>query len=203
VAYGEQKEADLIRYLTEFRGPGRHLYLPLLFRRDDPDPGRMMSRWDSLLTGIAQDPELRDVTEKELQRISHDSPESLSALILLAQIHTLSGDTPKATESAKRLAKWIADRPLSKRANNESETLSAQESDQMALWMIARQCLTQPEQAEIGKALGERALTVSRHEATRQGQFSILTEWLRMARKAGDKLTEDRLNQELDTITME
>ncbi len=197
-AFGELKSDTFVQYLERFDATGP-LNLGLFVRQTDPARGRMQCRWDALLTEIARDADLKARAQAAIARICRAQSDTLAPLILSSQLSFAAGDREQAADAVAKLVRLIDKQPLRKESDlaitREQQRLA--ETDQIALWLVARECLTQPALVESGKKLGRRAIEVSRPISNVEFSYAILTEWIRIADEAGDSVSAARMKAEL------
>lgn len=68
------------------------------------------------------------------------------------------------------------------------------------MWLIARDCLTQPSLSTGGELLGQQALNSTRLLRMPNFETAILTEWVHIAQSSGRREIVARLTNELQKI---
>lgn len=152
VAFGELKPEHVVEFLEQFDVKNRSLNPRLFVRQSDPGRGRIQTRWEMMLSGIANNEELNRRTRTAIEKIAAAQSDSVMPLILLAQL-SLASDGKDLTKAIDRLTQFAQQHPLTK-----AKAATSADGDQIALWLIARDCLTRPELKTAASELGDRAL---------------------------------------------
>jgi hypothetical protein len=199
-AFGELKPESLTEYLETF-DDSRQLSFHLFVRQSDPGRGRIQSRWNPLLSSISQDAKLAARTQVALDRLCATETDKLAPLVLSAQLSLATGQGDKS-DALEKLIRFVDEHPLDKASSAEesNEPRVMLEAAQIALWLVARECLTHPPLTTMGEKLGQRSLQASRRNVTQQFTIAILTEWILIAGEIGDSETAKCLKQELDQV---
>src|SRR5262249_41162889 len=136
VAFGELKPETAIEYLEQFDTSQRSLSPRLFVRQSEPGRGRMQSRWDVILSSISDNQEMNVRARSALDKVAKAQPNSVTPLILNALL-SLAGDEKQAQTAVARLVQFVDKHPLRKADSPAAD-------DQIALWLVARECLTRP-----------------------------------------------------------
>ncbi|MBS0206479.1 MAG: tetratricopeptide repeat protein [Planctomycetes bacterium] len=196
VAFSEVKPEVLVEYLEDLQTQGRMLNLHLFVRSTDPGQGRMYSRWGSLLGEVSRNPSLAERVRVALDRTTTTEPDRIEPLLVSALLAMSARDESRRTAMVEKLVKFIEDHPLEK----DSTSMKPIPMDWIGLWLIARECLTQPAMAASGDKLGQQALQSARVMRMPEFERAILTEWIRIAAASNQQETVDRLTNELGQI---
>ena len=178
VAFGELKAEKVVEFLEQF-DPATQVLNPWLFvRQSDPGRGRLLSRWEMILSGVGADETLKNRALVALDRIAQSQPDSLMPRFLAALL-SISDQKPLPAKFAAELVQFITKHSLS----NPGAPATIGDQDQIALWLIARHCLTRPELEETGRKLGERAIAASQQANIQSFQVAIANEQQAAARQ--------------------
>lgn len=166
---------------------------------------KLVGVWDHAIAQIAKDKELSLQTRETLDLAGKRFPQSPAPLVYSAQLAFELGDSEEAASFVKALVQRIKDIPLAEPAIPAADGAAAKSSaeadlDQIALWLVARRCLTDPRLESPGEVLGQRALAASKLDRSGYYQNVILSEWLLIAKSAQNQAWIERLKQELKTI---
>ncbi|HVK78975.1 MAG TPA: hypothetical protein VM915_00050, partial [Verrucomicrobiae bacterium] len=129
-----------------------------------------------LIAGLAASPELADELEKQLVQLGAAHPKDLTVRVLAAALAIQRGEQVRIDEALHLLMEAAAAAPLEplaegQRANSRQRAAAL---PQLALWVVADQCLKQPELAERGGLLAERALEAARRQTDANYAVAIL-----------------------------
>ena len=168
--------------------------LLLILESRDLDRTHMTSALSSLFTAVASNPQMVEKTKAALVEIRSKSPDDLSTLILVAQLSKALNDTENNSAVVGQLVDLIDRVPLEPQPEKGSFTAKQREAakQQIALWLVSRDCLKQEPLRTSGVKLGERALEAARRQTDHGFELAILREWGQLAIEAGDKETAER-----------
>ena len=168
--------------------------LLLILESRDLDLTRMTSALSSLFTAVASNPQMAEKTKEALVEIRSKSPDDFSTLILVAQLSEALNDAENNSAVVGQLVDLIDRMPLEPQPEKGSFTAKQRETakQQMALWLVGRDCLKQEPMRAAGVKLGERALEAARRQTDHGFELAILREWGQLAIEAGDKQTTER-----------
>src|SRR5207244_4066534 len=131
------------------------------------------------LDATAKTPELRGEALAKLAELAGRLPRDLSVQTAAALIALLDNKPEKAAEAVERLSRLIEETPLEPlpangRANSRQRTAAA---PQIAVWLVARECLKKDPLRPQGVKLGERALAAAKRQLETHYSLAILREW--------------------------
>ena len=177
--------------------------LLLMLETRDLDKTTMSSALSNLVSGIASNPEMVAKTKSALSDIRANNPGDFAVLILVAQMAETLKDTENQSAVVKQLIELVDEKPLEPQPEKGGFTTKQRDAakQQMALWLVGRECLKHESLRASGIKLGERALEASRRQADHGYTLAILREWGQLALQAGDKqVAEQRWTEMLDVV---
>ena len=180
-----------------------HIDLLLLLESRDLDKTTMSSALSNLVSGIASNPEMVAKTKTALSEIRANNPGDFAVLILVAQMAETLKDTENQSAVVKQLVELVDERPLDPQPEKGGFTTKQRDAakQQMALWLVGRECLKHDSLRESGTKLGERALEAARRQTDHGYALAILREWGQLALQAGDKeVAEQRWTEMLEVV---
>ncbi len=164
----------------------------------------MASPLTALLQSIAQQEKLRASIGDRLRELRSQHPTDVSIGITLAAFEqgTKSGT---AGEALRELDALVAAQPLAEvpegRRPNSRQRREALLS--VPLWLVARECLTTPEYADIGERLATRALDAARRQVDRKYLVAILYDWGQRSLAQGNRAqAEQKWSELLEQVTL-
>src|SRR5439155_10416934 len=106
----------------------------------------------------------------------------------------LDNKPEKAAEAVERLSRLIEETPLEPlpangRANSRQRTAAA---PQIAVWLVARECVKKDPLRPQGVKLGERALAAAKRQLEPHYSLAILREWGQIDSDRGDKVAAEK-----------
>ena len=180
-----------------------HVDLLLLLESRDLDKTTMSSALSSLVSGIASNPEMVAKTKTALSDIRAKAPGDFAVLILVAQMAEPLKDTENQSAVVKQLVELVDATPLEPQPEKGGYTTKQRDiaKQQMALWLVGRDCLKHESLRASGIKLGERALEAARRQTDHGYALAILREWGQLAIQAGDKeAAEQRWTEMLEVV---
>ncbi len=177
--------------------------LLLMLESRDLDKTTMSSALANLVAGIASNPQMIEKTKTALSNVRATSPEDLAVLILVAQMAGTLNDTENQSAAVKQLVELVDEKPLEPQPEKGGFTTKQREiaKQQMALWLVGRECLKHDSLRASGIKLGERALEAARRQTDHGYALAILREWGQIAIQAGDKeAAEQRWTEMLEVV---
>ena len=160
-------------------------------RRRYDDSNLTVSRYTSLLAIILKEksasPALVTEIDSYLKKLAGEHPQDFQ--VAIAETLFAMAKRPEAQKAAlDRLEKLVDATPLEeipagKRANSRQRAVATQ---QIPLWLVARECLAKPETSALGNKLANRALAASQRLPKDKSSPSIIFELAGLALKRGD-----------------
>ncbi|TWT72849.1 DUF1583 domain-containing protein [Allorhodopirellula solitaria] len=163
----------------------------------------MESAYVALLIRLSQDTESATAIVKRLDDLGRQYPDDVSIAIADAAWKLQSG-REGAGAAVDRVSSIVESNPLEaiaqgRRPNSRQRKNAA---SYLPVWLVARQCLSQPERREVGQSLAEVALTAAERQVSFKDQTSVLFEWGQRLAEQGDiEGAQKRWSQLLDTVT--
>jgi predicted Zn-dependent protease len=146
----------------------------------------------------------RPVVESHLASLAEKYPRDFSVAIIRALFTLDEAAAQKTSAGLDQLLALVDQTPLEEisagqRPNSRQRAEAAQ---QVALWLVARECLPQTTLRETGEKLSERALAAARRQTDNNQLASILYESGRLSLNAGDKPAAERRWNELIEVAV-
>src|SRR5439155_8393303 len=146
------------------------------------------------LDATAKTPELRAEALAKLAELSGRLPRDFSVQIAAALLAVLDNKPDKATDAIERLLRPVEETPLEPlpsngRANSRQRVAAV---PQIALWLVARECLKKDALRPQGVKLGERALAAAKRQLDSTFSLAILREWGQIDSDRGDKVAAEK-----------
>ncbi len=182
---------------------GPSVDLLLILESRDLDKTTMSSALSNLVAGIASHPQMVEKTKTALSNIRATSPGDFAALILVAQMAGTLNDTENQAAVVKQLVELVDATPLEPQPEKGGYTTKQRDiaKQQMALWLVGRECLKHDSLRASGIKLGERALEAARRQSDHGYALAILREWGQIALQTGDKeAAEQRWTEMLEVV---
>ena len=177
--------------------------LLLMLESRDLDKTTMSSALSTLVSGIASNPQMVEKTKTALGNIRATNPGDFAVLILVAQMAGTLNDAENQTAVVKQLVELVEQTPLEPQPEKGGFTTKQRDvaRQQMALWLVGRECLKHESLRASGNKLGERALEAARRQTDHGYVLAILREWGQLAIQAGDKeAAEKRWTEMLEVV---
>ncbi len=189
--------------MTPINIPRESIDLFLLVQTRDLETTYLSNAFGTLVSRVARNPELLTRTKDALGDIQASQPDNLAVQILAIQMSLIENQIDQSSAKINRLLESIEkvplDPPPSKGGFSISQRTAAK--PQMALWLVARECLKIESLRAQGSKLAERALEAARRQTDTGYVMAILREWGQLAIEAGDKETAERhWNEMLETV---
>ena len=189
--------------MTPTNAPRDPIDLLLLVETRDLETTRLSSAFGTLVSGVKSNPDLLARTKDALNIVQTRQPEDLAVQILAIQMSLIENQIDQSTAKINRMLESIEkvplDPPPAKGSFSTSQRAAAK--PQMALWLVARECLKIESLRGQGTKLAERALEAARRQPDNGYVLAILREWGQLAIEAGDKATaEHHWNEMLETV---
>ncbi len=123
-------------------------------------------------------PDDRDRVEAHFASLTQNYPRDLSVQIAATYFALKGADAAKKNESLQQLKERVEQTPLDTLSPGErpNSRQRAQAAQQVALWLIARECLGYAEHRQIGHQLAARAMTAAQRQTDSSQLTSILYE---------------------------
>ena len=175
----------------------------LLIETRELDKTRLSSVLTNLVAGLASKPELAKKSKAALADLRSRNPNDLSAMILTALLAATANEPEHLATSVRQIVEFINRTPLESQPEKGSFTQKQRDAamQQVAIWIVARECLKDETLRDLGSQLGERALEAARRQSDRGYALAILREWGQIAINAGDKNTaSQKWNQMLEIV---
>ncbi len=178
--------------------------LCLLLESRELDQTQLTSVMGKLVASLAKSPAFVEPTRKGLAEAIAQRPEDVSLKILEALIANSLKETEKSDDAVRQLAAFVEQTPLEPPPAKGGFTVKQREAatQQVGLWLVARECLRQTPLRTDGLKLAERAYEASRRLAHHDFSLAILREWGSIALKAGDKQEATRRWSEMMDIVL-
>jgi tetratricopeptide (TPR) repeat protein len=146
------------------------------------------------LEATAKTPELRGEALAKLAELCGRLPRDFSVQVAAALLAVMDDKSDKSAEAVERLVRLVEETPLEPlpangRANSR-QRVAAQ--PQIALWLVARECLKKDALRPQGVKLGERALAAAKRQLESTFSLAILREWGQIDSDRGDKLAAEK-----------
>lgn len=173
-----------------------------------PTPGTPLKAIDCPLVQIVHtsnfSAEQQAVVTDHLRALSESYPDDLSIPIVTALFALKHIGDSRKQNSFEELLSWLERFPLEELPGGQRPTSRqrTEAASQVALWLVARECLPLDTFRSTGEKLAERAIAAARRQADQGSLLAILHEWGRVAAKAGDKQTAERRWNELIDVTL-
>src|SRR5262249_1366449 len=132
--------------------------------------------------------------ETHIASLVQQHPRDLSVQIATAFFAIKGPDAVKKKESLTELIRCVEQTPLDVLAPNErpNSRQRSQAAQQVALWLVARECLGTPEYRDEGQKLADRAIAAAQRQTDQNQLTSILYERGRLSLGAGDRAAAER-----------
>ena len=178
--------------------------LCLLLESRELDQAQLTSVLGKLVTSLANNRGLVEPTRKGLAEVVAQRPDDVSLKILEALIANSLKEKEKSGEAIRQLVAFVEQTPLEPQPAKGGFTVKQREAatQQIGLWLVARECLKQETLLADGQKLAERAYEASRRLADQGFSMAILREWGAIALKAGDKQEATRRWSEMMEIVL-
>jgi hypothetical protein len=167
--------------------------LGLSVRSNDVTRATLQSDFQAALLATTEAPEGVEAarqTAKDLARLIKERPDDLSVHVADFLIARATGDAEREKQSLQRVAEFVDSHPLDEQA-----------SDQLAVWIMAREALSDMESRGAGAKLAERAVAAARRHPDAKWPLGILREWGQIELAAGNRqAAEQRWTQMLEQI---
>ena len=180
--------------ITPTNAPREPIDLLLLVETRDLETTRLFSAFGDLVSRVARNPDLFARTKDALGDVQASQPDNLAVQILAIQMSLIENQIDQSSTRVNRLIESVEKFPLDPLPAKGSFSTSqrAAAKPQMALWLIARECLKLQSLRGQGTKLAERALEAARRQSDNGYVMAILREWGQLAIEAGDKATAER-----------
>ena len=165
------------------------LDLMILLESRELDQTQLASVMGKLVGGLVKNRYLTDRTSEIIAESLEKRQDDLGLNILQALLWQSLGESDRFAKSLDQISK-LADRMPLEAASAKGTFTSAQRSaakPQVALWLVARDGLKQPDLKAKSSVLAERALEASRRLSDNGFSLAILREWGQITMNAGDK----------------
>ncbi|MFV2069868.1 MAG: hypothetical protein ACC645_23125, partial [Pirellulales bacterium] len=164
----------------------------------------MRSQLVELLKSISRDDQhLADAIENQFNTLRKQYPADLS--VSIGQVTYLLNRKDAVVRAAlTALVSVVEENPLEEvpegRRPNSRQRREALQS--VPLWLVARECLSDPSRREIGETLAARAVAGARRQVQNDHLVAILYDWGKRALADGDRQqAEQRWSDLLDLVT--
>src|SRR5262245_31594911 len=146
------------------------------------------------LDATAKTPELRAEALAKLAELSGRLPRDFSVQIAAALLTVMDDKSDKAGDAVDRLLRLVEETPLEPlpangRANSRQRVAAV---PQIALWLVARECLKKDTLRPQGVKSGERALAAAKRQVESTFSLAILREWGQIDSDRGDKVAAEK-----------
>lgn len=185
-----------VEYLERLDGKRRQFSL-LLFTREGQHSDQIESRWGFVLEAVAKNVELTARANRAFQLLADVQVHSVDLQIARARLLQLADSDPR--QGAEYLVKYLDQHPLrllpevAVDVKNIERLARPAQSNQAAVWLVARDCLNQPDLYDIGEKLGRIAVEFTIRDQTPAITRSILLEWTRIGLQSGHAEKVDQL----------
>ena len=173
IAFKELQPASLVEFFAARSDIASQLD-PQLFVTEPKTPSiKLRSRWTPFLETIASDAEaavtLKDIFAKACER----HPDDLATLIFATQFALATKDVPETKLLVAKLVRHVEQHPQEELSTVKQIAMKQQYAalPRIALWLIARQCLTVPELEADAIKLADAALVAA--DVHWNGDFSL------------------------------
>jgi tetratricopeptide (TPR) repeat protein len=142
--------------------------------------------------------------ETHITSLVQQYPRDLSVQIVAAFFAIKGSDAAKKKESLTELIRCVEQTPLDLLSPGErpNSRQRSQATQQVALWLIARECLGTPEYRDEGQKLADRSIAAAQRQTDHNQLTSILYERGRLSLGAGDRATAERQWSELIDLSL-
>ncbi|MEI8383619.1 MAG: hypothetical protein WCJ09_26115 [Planctomycetota bacterium] len=185
-----------VEFLEGLDGKRRQFSISL-FTREGKHSDQIQSRWDFVLEAVAKNAELTARANRALQLLAEVQTHSIDLHIARARLLQLAAGDPK--QGAEYLAKYLGQHPLRllpeviPDVKNIERLARPAQSNQAAVWLVARDCLKQPDSYNVGEKLGRCAVEFTIRDQTPAMTHAILLDWTRIALQSGNAEKVDQL----------
>lgn len=177
--------------------------LVLLVHPADLSRAALTSVVDAVLRAAAKSTEQWQKIETDLAALAKAYPQDIEVNVLTAGAALAVGQEPAVSAALRRLealvdAAPLEELPASGNANARQRAAAARE---IAVWLIARDCLKNPERRALGQKLAERSLAAARRLQEPKFQLAILRELGQILLDQGDRAAaEARWTEMLELV---
>jgi len=200
--FTEADPAALAQHLEDFDKNSLPLHLYLNLPELEADQQQIQDGWGSILDRIASDAVLVERTQRGLERLFTIQEDKMAPLLFSSRLWFAAGNRDRAAESAAKLLRFLEEQPANDRTNQDgNEPSRAYVSSPVSAWLVARECLNQPQLAALGTNLAQRALDTSLAEKSMVYSTMIMTEWTQIALKTGDTQSAEKLKLMMSTYS--
>ena len=185
-----------VEFLEELDGKRRQFSI-YLFTREGKHSDQIQSRWDFVLEAVAKNAELTARANRALQLLAEVQVHSIDLHIARARLLQLADGDPK--QGAEYLAKYLDQHPLRllpeviQDVKNIERLARPAQSNQAAVWLVARDCLKHSDSYNIGEKLGRCAVEFTIRDQTPAMTRAILLDWTRSALQSDNAEKVDQL----------
>ncbi len=185
-----------VEYLERLDGKRRQFSL-LLFTQEGQHSDQLESRWGFVLEAVAKNTELTARANRAFQLLADVQAHSVDLQIARARLSQLADSDPR--QGAEYLAKYLDHNPLrllpevTVDVKNIERLARPAQSNQAAVWLVARDCLKHPDSYNTGENLGRIAVEFTIRDQTPAITRSILLEWTRIVLQSGHAEKVDQL----------
>jgi hypothetical protein len=178
------------------------LDLVLLVESRDYRKASLTSLFEAAFRATKKTPALRTEALEKLAALSAAQPHDYSVEIAVT-LATLIEAKPDAARAVERLVEFTEATPLETlpagtRANSRQR---AEAFQQVALWLVARECLKQDALRALGEKLAARAAAGARRQLDQSYPIAILREWGQSELDRGDaQSAEARFSEMIDVV---
>ena len=189
--------------MTPTNAPREPIDLLLLVETRDIETTHLSSAFGTLVSRVAKSPDLFARAKDALGDVQVSQPDDLAVQVLAVQMSLIENQIDQSPAKINRLLESVEKVPLDPPPAKGSFSISQRSAakPQMALWLVARECLKLKSLHGQGTKLAERALEAARRQPDTAYVMAILCEWGQLAIEAGDKAAAERhWNEMLETV---
>lgn len=168
--------------------------LLLMVQPRDLSRAELTSMLARALKSAATDDELRAKAQARAAALAGDHPRDVSAQIAAALAALAGGQEDQINAAIERLRKLVADTPLEEVAagSRPNSRQRAEAARQIALWLVARECLKRDALRDAGAKLAERALQAARRQLDPIFALAMLREQGQAELDRGDRAAAEQ-----------